>query len=405
MTGDKWQELWLGAGLATMTDNTLGLIEDGAMAVADGKITWIGRQKDLPNGAAESAAKVHRLVGGWILPGFIDCHTHLLFAGDRAEEFNMRLEGHSYEDIARAGGGIISSVKACRAASEEELIQQSLPRLESLASGGVTTVEIKSGYGLDLDTELKMLRAARALKDHVDVDIETTFLGAHAIPPEFAGHADQYIEELCSTILPQVAEQGLASAVDGFCESIAFSPGQIEKVFNTATKLGLKVKLHADQLSDLGGAKLAAKYKALSADHLEFTGMDGVSAMAEAGTVAVLLPGAFYFLGETKKPPIQAFRDHKVAMALATDCNPGSSPVTSLPAILSMGCNLFGMTPNEALLGVTKNAAHALDLTDGRGALKVGAQADFCHWQIETPRDLCYWLSGDKPQIINKSND
>lgn len=403
MAAQMWDDLWIGAGLATMADSDLGLIEDGALAVKDGKIAWIGEKGALPSDFKQRTTRVHPLEKGWILPGFIDCHTHLLFAGDRSEEFNMRLEGRTYEEIARAGGGILSTVKACRAASEEELIRQSLPRLQSLAAGGVTTVEIKSGYGLDLETELKMLRAAKALSGHVAVDIETTFLGAHAIPPEFAGKADAYIDELCTNMLPQIAEQGLASAVDGFCESIAFTPDQIERVFTAATELGLRVKLHADQLSDLDGAALAADFNALSADHLEYAGTEGVAAMARAGTVSVLLPGAFYFLGETKKPPVEAFRQNGVPMALATDCNPGSSPITSLRTILSMGCNLFGLTPSEALLGVTVNGARALGLEASKGTLSVGAVADFCHWPINRPTDLCYWLSGDRPALIVKA--
>jgi imidazolonepropionase len=403
LSSHMWDDLWIGASLATMQGKGLGEVEAGAVAVQDGKIAWVGSQNDLPQDLASKAKAIHQLGGGWILPGFIDCHTHLVFAGDRAREFEMRLEGATYEEIARAGGGILSTVQACRAASEEELVRQSLPRLKSLMSEGVTTVEIKSGYGLDVETEIRMLRAARAVGQGQPIDIKTTFLGAHAIPPEFDGKADDYIEEVCTRMLPAIAKEGLADAVDGFCEGIAFSREQIARVFAVARDLGLPVKLHADQLSDLGGASLAAEFSALSADHLEYMAPESAMQMAASDTVAVLLPGAFYFLGEDKLPPIDALRSAGADMALATDCNPGSSPISSLRLILNMGCTLFGLTPTECLRGVTTNAAKALGMSKDRGKLEPGMKADFAHWPIHRPTDLCYWLSGDRPDIVVKS--
>ncbi len=408
MQKPQWDGLWINANLATMAgvrdkQGDLGLVEQGAIATLDGKIEWIGKETDLPGPADTLASAVHKLSGGWILPGFIDCHTHLVFAGDRSGEFARRLAGASYEEIARAGGGIVSTVLATRSASQDELFQASLPRLQSLTKEGVTTVEIKSGYGLDLENEIKMLRVAKELQAHVDVEITTTFLGAHTLPPEFDGDPDGYIDLVCNEMIPLVTQENLADAVDGFCEGIAFSPEQIERVFTSATANGLEVKLHADQLSDLGGAELASRFGALSADHLEYTSKKGVDAMAAAGVTVVLLPGAYYYLGETKKPPIEEFREKNVPMALATDCNPGSSPITSMTAILNMGCNLFGLTPAESLLGATRNAARALGIEDAKGVLSVGADADFAYWRIGHPNDLCYWLANTRPDWVVRS--
>lgn len=381
--------LWLNARLATLAPHLpgLGVIENGAIGVENGIITYVGPQAEVP-AALKAKAKIHDCESRWITPGLIDCHTHLVHAGTRAAEFEMRLNGASYEDIARAGGGIVSSVKALRAADEAELIRQTLPRLDALINEGVTTVEIKSGYGLALEHEQKSLRAARALAKLRNVHIETTFLGAHAMPPETTDK-DAYIKSVLD-MLPHVASEGLADAVDGFCEGIAFSSAQIEQVFQAAQKLGLPVKLHADQLSNLGGAALAAKYNALSADHLEHTDEAGAMAMAKSGTVAVILPGAYYFIRETKQPPISLFRQHGVPMALATDNNPGTSPLTSLLLTMNMGATLFRMTVEECLAGVTRNAARALGLQDRAGTLEVGKWADFCLWDIEQPADLVY---------------
>ena len=399
---EPWDHLWLGAHCATMDPNRqgLGIIEDAAIATRGDRIVWVGTRDQKTEIETGQAKEITELKDGWILPAFIDCHTHLVFAGDRRGEFQMRLEGRSYEEISRAGGGIVSTVKATRAASEEELIRQSLPRLRALRREGATTIEIKSGYGLNLETELKMLRAAKTLGKTESVKIEATFLGAHAVPEEFGGRSDDYIESVCSEMIPEVAKQGLASAVDGFCEGIAFTPQQIERVFETALGHGMRVKLHADQLSDLGGASLAARYGALSADHLEHTSTAGVEAMAKAGTTAVLLPGAFYFLQESQKPPLDALREFGVPLALATDCNPGSSPITSLRSILHLACTMFGLTPDEALLGVTRNAATALGKSDERGSIVSGALADFSHWPISHPADLCYWLSSPGPDLV-----
>ena len=387
-----WDDIWTGGNIATMArdDPPYGAIRGGALAVADGTIAWVGPMADLPGRPDALAARVHDASGRWITPGLIDCHTHLVHGGDRAREFEMRLEGASYEAIARAGGGIVSTVSATRAASEDELFAESAPRLAALAAEGVTTVEIKSGYGLDVETELKQLRVARRLGAAQGVTVRTTFLGAHALPPEFAGRPDDYIDFVCSDSLPAAAGAGLADAVDAFCESIAFSPGQTARVFDRAKALGLPVKLHADQLSDLGGAALAAGYGALSADHLEYTGASGAQAMAEAGSVAVLLPGAFHSLRETQLPPVSLFREHKVPIAIATDSNPGSSPVTSILLMLNMACVLFRLTPAEAMAGVTRNAARALGLDDTHGVLAPDMAADLCIWNIAEPAELAY---------------
>lgn len=389
-----WDQLFTNARLATMAGGApYGLIEAGAIGVKDGVITFAGRAVDLP--ANVQPKETTNLGGALVTPGLIDCHTHLIFAGERSAEFEARLLGKSYEEIAKAGGGIVSTVRATRAASEDDLIEQALPRLDALISEGATTVEIKSGYGLSVEHELKMLRAARRLGELRAVRIKTTLLAAHALPPEFSGRADDYISHVCDEIMPAAHAEGLADAVDGFCEGVGFSPAQIERVFDKADELGLRVKLHAEQLSDLGGAKLAARFGALSADHLEYLKAEDVSALAEAGTAAVLLPGAFYYLRETKLPPIEALRSAGVAMALATDCNPGTSPMTSLLLAMNMGCTLFRLTPEEALAGVTRHAAAALGLTDC-GTLEAGKRADFCTWRADHPAVLAYEIGASR---------
>ncbi|OAB55353.1 imidazolonepropionase [Phormidium willei BDU 130791] len=365
-----------------------GALEGMALAVRDGHISWLGPMRELPH---QGAKRLVPLEGRWMTPGLIDCHTHLVYGGNRAAEFELRLTGASYEEIARAGGGIAATVAATRAADEETLLAAARPRLETLLSEGVTTVEAKSGYGLDLENEVKMLRVARRLAADYPVTLRTTFLGAHAVPPEYRDDRAGYLEAVI-TMLPAIAEAGLADAVDAFCESIAFTPEETARLFTAAQALGLPVKLHADQLSDLGGAALAARFKALSADHLEYTGEAGAAAMAAAGTVAVLLPGAFYVLRETQLPPIEAFRRHGVAMALATDCNPGSSPLTSPLLAMNLACTLFRMTPEEALTGFTRSAAVALGLGASHGTLEVGKAADLAVWEIERPGELAYRL-------------
>jgi imidazolonepropionase len=385
--------IWVNARLATMAAGPgYGEIEDGAIAVRGGRIAWVGARADLPRRHLETDLRERDAGGRWITPGLIDCHTHLVYAGSRAGEFEQRLNGATYEAIARAGGGIRSTVAATRAASAAALLEASKPRLRALAAEGVTTVEIKSGYGLETVAEAKMLRVARSLGNALPVTVRTTFLGAHALPPEFDGHADAYIDEVCDRMLPEIARAGLADAVDAFCERIGFSAAQTERVFKAASKLGLPVKLHAEQLSDQGGARLAARYGALSADHLEYVEEDGVAAMAQAGTVAVLLPGAFYFLRETRVPPIDLLRRHGVAMAVATDCNPGSSPMTSLLLALNMACTLFRLTPQEALGGATREAARALGLGAEAGTLEAGKVADFVLWDIQRPAELAYGI-------------
>ena len=379
--------IWLDARLATLAPARpgLGLIENGAVAARGGRIAFAGPMAELPSGW--DAAKKISLGGRWITPGLIDCHTHLVYAGDRAHEFELRLAGASYEEIARAGGGIVSTVKATRAASEDELVAQSLPRLDALLAEGVTTIEIKSGYGLDRANETKQLRSARALGRTRDVDVVTTFLGAHALPPE-ASDKDKFIDDVVAMI-PALAQEKLADAVDAFCEGIAFSPEQTARVFAAAKAAGLPVKLHADQLSNLHGARLAAGHNALSADHLEYTDEDGAAAMGQAGTVAVLLPGAFYVLRETQLPPVAAFRRHNVPIALATDSNPGTSPITSLLLTMNMAATLFRLTVNECLDGVTRNAARALGRSD-IGTLEPGKWCDLAIWDIERPAELVY---------------
>ena len=387
-----WDRLWTGARLATMEKGgaPYGAIGDGALGVADGRIVFCGPADDLPGTPESLAREIHRLDGRWITPGLIDCHTHLVYGGDRAGEFELRLEGASYEELLKAGGGILSTVNATREASLDSLVAGALPRLDALLAEGVTTVEVKSGYGLNVATETKMLRAARRLGDMRPVTVVTTFLGAHALPPEFRDRADAYIDLMCDEALPAVAGEGLADAVDVFCEKIAFNLEQTERVFRAARDHGLPVKLHAEQLSDMGGAALAARYGALSCDHLEFLSAQGAAAMAKAGTVAVMLPGAFYFLRDTNVPPIAMLREAGVAMAVSTDCNPGSSPATSLLLMLNMAATLFRMTPEEALAGVTREAARALGLQDDCGTLTVGKAADLAIWDIERPAELAY---------------
>ncbi|MFD1611186.1 imidazolonepropionase [Sphingomonas tabacisoli] len=375
--------LWTNARLATMAGDGLGVVEDGAIGAQDGRIAYVG-----PHSGAPDAAEAIDCGGRWITPGLIDCHTHLVHAGDRAGEWAMRLEGASYEDIARAGGGILSTMRATRAADEAELVATALPRLDALLAEGVTTVEIKSGYGLTVADELKMLRAARSLAEVRDVRVSPTLLGAHAVPPEYAGDADGYVDLVCREMIP--AAVGLADAVDGFCEGIGFTPEQTERVLAVAVTHGFRVKLHAEQLSALHGSSLAARHGALSADHLEHADESDVRAMAEAGTVAVLLPGAFYFMRETQRPPVELFRAHGVPMAIATDCNPGTSPTTSLLLMLNMAATLFRLTATEALRGVTANAARALGLGGEIGTLEAGKACDLAVWDISDPAELAY---------------
>lgn len=382
-----WDRLFTNVTLASMAGrDPYGLIENAAVAVKDGRIAYAGPMASLSQMQAGQTTDAR---GALMTPGLIDCHTHLVYAGNRAGEFEARLLGKSYEEIARAGGGILSTVRATRAASEDDLVEAALPRLDAMIADGVATVEIKSGYGLTLEDELKMLRAARRLARERPVRVATTLLAAHALPPEFAGRADAYIDHVCEAILPAAAAEDLADAVDGFCESIGFTPAQIERVFEKASALGLRVKLHAEQLSDLKGAALAARRGALSADHLEFLAPEDAKVLAAAGTVAVLLPGAFYFLRETKLPPIDALRASGATIALATDCNPGTSPMTSLLLAMNMGCTLFRMTPEEALAGTTRNAAAALGLDDA-GVVAPGKRADLCLWRARHPAELAY---------------
>ncbi|WP_373295332.1 imidazolonepropionase [Undibacterium squillarum] len=387
-----WDHLWNNVHLATM-DTDAGDIRDAAIAVHAGKIAWLGKESDLPKGW--QASQVTDGQGHWITPGLTDCHTHLVYGGNRSHEFEARLNGVSYEAIAQQGGGIRFTVSATREASEEALLAEAIPRLRSLLKEGVTTVEIKSGYGLDIASERKILRVARRLGEIFPVRVVTTFLGAHALPLEYHGRADAYIRHVCDEMLPALAEEGLVDAVDAFCENIGFSYAQTEQVFIAAQKLGLPVKLHAEQLSDQDGAALTARYQGLSADHLEYLSQKGIVAMAASGTVAVLLPGAFYYLRETKLPPVQALRDAGVPMALATDCNPGTSPMTSLLLTMNMGCTLFRMTPLECLQGVTVHAARALGLRQTTGMLRVGMDADMARWAITRPADLSYYIGGN----------
>ncbi|PLU89201.1 MULTISPECIES: imidazolonepropionase [Pseudomonas] len=395
--------VWQHCNVATMAEGRYSAIEDAAIVTNAGLIEWIGPRVELASVGAERTVD---LGGAWVTPGLIDCHTHAVFGGNRSGEFEQRLQGVSYAEIAAQGGGIASTVRATRAASEDELFTSARQRVQALMRDGVTTIEIKSGYGLDLANERKMLRVARRLADELPLAVRATCLAAHALPPEYVGRADDYIAHICDEMLPALAAEGLVDAVDAFCEHLAFSPAQVERLFIKARELGLPVKLHAEQLSSLHGSSLAARYQALSADHLEFMTEEDAIAMAKAGTVAVLLPGAFYFLRETQLPPMDALRRHGVKIALASDLNPGTSPGLSLRLMLNMGCTCFRMTPEEALAGVTVHAATALGLGDSHGSLEVGKVADFVAWQIERPADLAYWLGGDLPKrVVRKGHE
>jgi len=394
MTEPRWDVLLTRATLATFAvDAPFGQIRDGALAMRGGHIAWVGAMDDLPHGGAAPAREVIDLDGRLVTPALIDCHTHLVFGGHRAHEFDLRLNGASYAQIAAAGGGIVSTVAATRAAAEASLLASAMPRAQALLADGVTTLEIKSGYGLTLEDERKMLRVARRIGSMLGVTVRTSFLGLHALPPEYADRRGEYVAAVCDTWLPALAGEGLVDAVDAFCEGIGFTPAETQRLFDRARALGLPVKLHAEQLSDQGGAALVARYGGLSADHLEYLDAAGVAAMAAAGTVAVLLPGAFYALRETRLPPIDALRAAGVPMAVATDCNPGTSPLLSLRLAAGMACTLFRLTPEEALRGVTAHAARALGLSD-RGTLAVGQRADLAVWNVSDPAELCYWIGG-----------
>ncbi|WP_375123004.1 imidazolonepropionase [Pseudomonas sp. LW8] len=384
--------LWQHCHVATMANGAYSIIEDAAIVTSGTLIEWIGPRTQLPSGEYPA---VNDLQGAWVTPGLIDCHTHTVFGGNRSGEFEQRLQGVSYAEIAAQGGGIASTVRATREASEDELFASAAKRLKSLMRDGVTTVEMKSGYGLDLANERKLLRVIRRLAEELPISVRSTCLAAHALPPEYKDRADEYIDLVCEQMLPALAAEGLVDAVDAFCEYLAFSPEQVERVFVAAQQLGLPVKLHAEQLSSLHGSSLAARYKALSADHLEFMDEDDAIAMAAADTVAVLLPGAFYFLRETQLPPMEALRKHKVKIAIASDLNPGTSPALSLRLMLNMACTCFRMTPEEALAGATIHAAQAMGMAQTHGSLEVGKVADFVAWDIERPADLAYWLGGD----------
>jgi imidazolonepropionase len=386
-----WQTLWLNVNLATMTEagSGYGTIKKAALAISDGKIVWLGQEIDLPSYNKDDVEVIDG-EGKWLTPGLIDCHTHLVYGGNRANEFEMRLEGKSYQEIAEAGGGIVSTVKATRAATERELLASALPRLTALHKQGVTTVEVKSGYGLDLANEVKMLKVAGQLAEELPVTIKRTFLGAHALPVEYKDDPNSYIQLVCDEMIPIIAQQKLADTVDVFCENIGFDLKQTERVFIAAKENGLDIKVHAEQLSDLGGTELAANYQALSSDHVEFLSENGVKSMKVSNMTAVLLPGALYFLRETQLPPIDLLRKHKVHMAIATDANPGSSPICSIQLMLNMACTLFRLTPSEAIAGVTCNAAKALGLAHCKGQLSVGFDADIAVWNINQPAELCY---------------
>jgi len=387
----NWDLLLADVHVATMAADgePYGIVENAALAIAEGKIAWLGGATDVP---AANIKETRSLGGRWLTPALVDCHTHLVFAGNRAGEFEKRLKGVSYEEIARAGGGIMSTVNATRAAGTDDLITSARKRIQALQSEGVATIEIKSGYGLDTANEKRMLKVIRTLAENAGLTVRSTFLGAHAVPPEFKGKTDQYVDLVVNEMLPVVSQDGLADAVDAYCERIAFSTDQVARIFAAATELGLPVKLHADQLSDGGGAELAARFNALSADHLEYTSEKGVRALAESGTVAVLLPGAFLTLGETQLPAVDQLRDNNVAIAIATDCNPGTSPLCSLRTTMTLATSLFRLTPEECLAGVTRNAAAALGLSDDRGTLEPGKRADIAVWDINHPRELSYWI-------------
>jgi imidazolonepropionase len=395
-----WDLLLLDLKAATMAQDVpwaapWGAIPDAAIGIERGKIAWIGPRTDLPASPDTLAPVVRELGGRWVTPGLVDCHTHLVFGADRAREWERRLNGESYEQIAREGGGILSTVRATRAATEQDLVQTAEQRLEAMTREGVTTVEIKSGYGLDLENELKCLRAAGRLAELGRARVVRTLLSAHAVPPEFKDRRADYVDLICERIIPAAAAARLASAVDAFCETIGFTPQEVDRIFAAASAHGLRVKLHAEQLSDQGGAELAARHGALSADHLEHLSEAGVAAMAEAGVVAVLLPGAYYFLKDKTAPPVDALRRAGVPMAVATDCNPGTSPTVSPLLMLNMACTLFGLTPEEAVAGMTRNAARALGLQDAIGTLEAGKAADLAVWRIEEPAELAYWMGAN----------
>lgn len=399
-TPHLWDRVWLGANLATMDEAAgLGELADAALAIKDGRIAWLGSRVQL-DAMTWSAAIVTEAQGLWITPGLIECHTHLVYGGDRSNEFAARLRGVTYEDISRSGGGIVSTMRATRAASEDELLEQSLPRAAALAAEGVTTLEIKSGYGLDLDNELKMLRVARRIGERTGLTVITTFLGAHALPPEFAGRQEEYVRHVCKQMLPAVITARLADAVDVFCERIAFTPEQTRRILTRAKELGASLRLHADQLSDGTGGEIAADCGALSADHLEYASERSLRRMAEQGVVAGLLPGAFYYLRETKLPPIERLRALRVPMAISTDCNPGTSPIASLLTVMNMACVMFRLTAVETLRGVTINAARALGLANDRGVLRVGARADLAIWRLRHPEQLCAEVGVHRPVEI-----
>lgn len=404
MNQANWDAIWTNATLVTCKAG-YGLIADAAIAVKNGDIAWIGPMSGLSAAPNALAARVFDVQGRCITPGFIDCHTHLVYAGNRAHEFELRLQGISYEEIAKQGGGIQSTVMATRLASEDELLDQSLLRAKAFLSSGVTTIEIKSGYGLNLDTELKILRVAKKIEERLPLTVKRTFLGAHSIPPEYRGNSTAYIDHICQDMLPVIAKEKMADTVDVFCEKIAFDLSQTEKIFLAAKQNGLYIKCHSEQLSNLESAALAAKYQALSVDHLEHISTAGIKAIAHSGTVAVLLPGAFYFLHETKLPPIDMLRSHNVPIAIATDCNPGTSPVTSLLLILNMACTLFRLTPQEALLGVTVNAAKALGIEKTHGTLTVGKKADLAIWNIRHPAELSYNIGGELLEVLVKNGE
>ena len=396
--------LWINGTLSIITEQGVSeTLETGAIACKDGLISLISPMDKLGDTPSNLATKVIDLEGKCLTPGLIDCHSHLVFGGNRAEEFNLRLQGQSYEQIAKQGGGIMSTVNHTRAATEQQLEHDARSRLALLVSDGVTSIEIKSGYGLTFKDEEKMLRVARRLGDTSPVAVTTTFLGAHALPPEYTNNRSGYLDLVCKEMLPKLHTQGLIDSVDAFCESIAFSVDEVEQVFQAATDLGLPVKLHAEQLSNSGGAELAAKYHALSADHLEYLNETGVQAMATSGSIAVLLPGAFYMLRETQKPPVQLLRDYQVPIALATDINPGSSPVLSARLMMVLGCQEFGLTPEEALRGMTINAAKALGKSNSVGSLQIGKAADLAIWDVQQPSELAYWLGGNKAESVIKA--
>ena len=398
-----WDRVWVGADLATMDEaGGIGHVPDAALAIRDGRIAWLGTREQL-QAISWSAAVETDARGLWITPGLIECHTHLVYAGDRSNEFAARLRGATYEEVARAGGGIVSTMRATRAASEDELLAQSLPRAQALVNEGVTTLEVKSGYGLDLASELKMLRAAKRLGEQLGIDVIKTFLGAHALPPEFAQRQDDYVRHVCDDMLPAVAAEQLADAADVFCERIAFTREQTERVFERASKLDLKLRLHADQLSDGGGGELAARHGALSADHLEYASEASLQLMARKGVIAGLLPGAFYYLREKQLPPIDKMRELGVQMAVSTDCNPGTSPIASLLLAMNMACVLFRMTAAEVLRGVTINAARAVGLGEDRGLLRAGLRADLAIWKLRHPEQLCAEVGTHRPVEIVKT--